>query len=556
MPKSREKGFESMSVKKHDPPLILVADDVLPTTVMLERIFEHEGYNVKSVYDGIAAVDAIQNLLPDLVLLDINMPGKNGFEVLSILRENPKTANIPTIIITAMGEHSDVVQGLNLGADDYLRKPFNPQELLARAQSKMRARKLEESLQERTRELEALLRVNEELSQHLEIDELLDFILYLVNDMLPTQIAAIYYLDDDDILSDYRIQRKDGNPTKPIPEGEAIVELIRTENRSIRWPDPDEQLVAGYASGIVTPLQYGNNVRGMLMVLSDEVYDANHVRFLQGISRPATLSIRNAELYEIQANYALHLQDMVEARTQELESAQQMLVRSEKLASVGRLAASIAHEINNPLLPIQINLEGMMEDIRAGIGIDLMDIERTLESVDRIKYIVDRLLDFTGNRQAGGANAQMINVNKVIEDIASLNRKMFQLEDLAIEVNTTEIPEIYGYRYQLEHVFMNMALNARDAMKPGGVVRFSTWVEDGQVVVSIEDNGSGIPEDLIDNIFEPFVSTKEDGNGLGLFISYGIVQKHNGSIHVESENNVGTRFTIRFPIAGIKSKAE
>src|SRR5690606_36145395 len=139
---------------------------------------------VKSVYDGINAIQAAQTLIPDLILLDVNMPGMNGFDVLKQLRESPSTASIPTILITAMGELSGVVQGLTLGADDYLRKPFNSQELLARAKSKMKARKLEESLQHRTRELEALLRVNEELSQHLEVDDLLDFILYLVMDMI------------------------------------------------------------------------------------------------------------------------------------------------------------------------------------------------------------------------------------------------------------------------------------------------------------------------------------------------------------------------------------
>lgn len=534
----------------HEPPLILVADDVMATTVMLERIFEYEGYSVKSVHDGNSAVDAAQTLLPDLILLDVNMPGKNGFEVLSTLRKSPQTASIPTILITAMGDHSGVVQGLNLGADDYLRKPFHPQELLARAESKMKARKLEESLHQRTQELEALLRVSEELSQHLELDELLDFILFLLIDMVPCQLAAIYHLDDDEFISDYRVKLKDGSTAPDIPEAQDIVEKMLVENKPMRWPSGNI-LVDGYESGMVVPLQYGGNVRGILLVVNQDTYEENHQRLLQGISRPATLAIKNAELYEIQANYAVHLEDMVDARTRELESAQQMLVRSEKLASVGRLAASIAHEINNPLLPIQINLEGMMEDINAELKIDPGDIERTLESVERIKYIVDRLLGFTGNRQVSDENVQHVDVNQVINDIVSLNQKLFQLENLNIETDLIEVPKIYGLRYQLEQVFMNMTLNAKDAMSPGGTLRFVTRTDNDSVSVIIEDNGCGIEEDMLDTIFEPLVSTKESGNGLGLFVSYNIVQKHNGTIDVQSKVGEGTRFKVHLPLSGI-----
>lgn len=532
---------------KHDPPLILVADDVMPTTVMLERVFEYEGYQVKSVYDGITAIQMAQTLIPDLILLDINMPGMNGFEVLTKLREKPQTAGIPTILITAMGDISDVVQGLNLGADDYLRKPFHPQEVLARAQSKMRARKLEESLQRRTHELEALLRANEELSQHLGMDDLLDFILYLVTDMLPCQIAAIYHLSDDHQILDYRIQRKDGMKLGDIFDNAHIVNRILEDNRATLWPG-DSPLIEAYQSGIVIPLQYSGDIRGVLLILNDQDYDDNDLRLLRGVGRSATLAIRNAELYDIQADYAMHLQDMVAERTAELESAHQMLIRSEKLASVGRLAASVAHEIKNPLFPIRINLEHMLEDIQSNNMINILDIEKTLESVERIQYIVDRLLGFTGNWQTSKSDFQWVDINTVIQDIVTLNSKFFEQEGITIETNLSPLPLIQGAKFQLEQVFMNLSLNAKDAMPNGGYLSFTSYLNDGQIVVTVEDTGSGIPTDLIDTIFEPFVSTKENGNGLGLFISYGIMQKHNGTIEVVSEPSKGTTFTLRFPV--------
>jgi two-component system, NtrC family, sensor kinase len=533
---------------KHNPPLILVADDQLPTTIMLERVFEYEGYQVHSVHDGIAAVDAAQNMQPDLLLLDINMPGITGLEVLRRLREDPLTAGIPTILITAMGELSNVVQGLNLGADDYLRKPFHPQELLARAQSKMKARKLEEKLQRRTQELEALLRVSEELSQHLEIQELLDFILYLVADLLPCRIAAIYHLNEDGQIEDSRVQRKDGTTIDQLPEVRQILDHVLETQEAVLWPQ-DRQLLPDYDSGIAVPMKYAASINGLLLIANDEHYDENHLRLLHGIGRQAALAIRNAELYEIQAEYALHLEDMVRERTAELESAQEMLIRSEKLASVGRLAASIAHEINNPLLPIQINLDDMLEDIRSGQTVGAEEIERTLESVERIKYIVERLLEFTGKRQIDGTNGQKLDVNAVIQNIIELNRKFFQQEDLTITAELSTLPYVRGNKYQLEQVFMNLAINAKDAMDRDGCLTFRTSTDGADVVIEVEDNGTGIHPDIISTIFEPFNSTKEAGNGLGLFISYGIIQNHNGVIAVESKLGAGTRFTIRLPAA-------
>jgi signal transduction histidine kinase/CheY-like chemotaxis protein len=533
---------------KHDPPLILVADDQEPTTIMLERVFEYEGYQVQSVHDGIAAIKAAQSILPDLILLDVNMPGLNGFEVLERLRSASNTASIPTILITARGDLSNVIQGLNLGADDYLRKPFHPQELLARAQSKMRARKLEEDLQRRTQSLEALLRASEELNQHLEVDDLLNIILYLVADLLPGEITAVMYFDEAGNITDSRVngplQMEESQLINPV-----IVKRMLEENHSICWPE-SPALVSHYTSGISVPMQHGSVPRGLLMVLTNQlVYDQNHVRLLEGISRQAALALRKAELYDIQANYALHLEDMVAERTAELESTQQMLIRAEKLASAGRLAASVAHEINNPLQPIKINLECMLEDVADSNSIiKADDINLALESVDRIQTTVSRLLGFTVNRQVDNAEFNNLDINQVIESIVNLNSKFFQQDGLLIEAVLAPLPQIHGSKYQLEHVFMNLALNAKDAMRKGDVLKFTTYTQFEKVIIEVQDTGAGIAPEIIDTIFEPFVSTKESGNGLGLFISYGIIQKHNGTVQVESNLKKGTQFTLAFPV--------
>ncbi|MFW5709428.1 MAG: response regulator [Chloroflexota bacterium] len=531
---------------KHSPPLILVADDQLPTTVMLERVFEYEGYQVKSVYDGNSAIDAARTLLPDLILLDINMPGLNGFQVLQQLRERPATANIPTILITAMGDFTNVVQGLSLGADDYLRKPFHPQELLARAESKMKARRLEEALQQRTQELEALLRAGEELNRHLQIDELITIILYLTSDLIPCEISFIYYLNESGHIIDYDTHAKAEVPgCVPQPDQQLVDWIVGTGEPYI-W-SPDEPLIVDCPNGMVVPLLFGSEVRGMLGVIDATPYSDTNLRLFMGISRQAALALQNAELYDIKANYALHLEEQVAERTKKLESAQQMLIRSEKLASIGRLAAAVAHEINNPLFPIRLDLENMLEDVRAGTLVAPQEIEFMLENVDRIKYTVDRLLGFTGNKRADSADFKSIDINVVIRNIINLNEKLLKQADISVKMDLQELPPISGNSYQLEYVFMNLTLNARDAIGRRGEICFSSHHENGKIIIDVRDDGPGIAPDLIDNIFEPFVSTKEDGNGLGLYISYDIVQKHEGIINVKSTLGEGAHFTLVFP---------
>lgn len=539
--------------KEHVPPLVLIADDEVHTTLMLERIFEREGYRIHSVHDGLSALDAARQLNPDLILLDIQMPGMNGFDVLTSLRENPSTASIPTILVTAKARQpTDVAHGLHLGADDYIYKPFDPRELLARAESKRKARKLEENLQRRTQELQALLRAGEELNHSLEVDDLLELILYLTLDLLPGNLGAVYRFDQNGRLITHRVQATNSAYIDQY-ENDGIGDRLLQIKRSVFWPG-DEPLSDYFPSGMVTLLKHGSQLLGLLIIVSDtpEIYDENHFRLFKGISRQASLALRNAELYEILADHAEHLEEMVAARTSELQSAQQLLIRSEKLASVGHLAASIAHEINNPLQPIRLNLEHILEDLQSGSPIDIVAVESIQESIERITRIVSQLLDFAGKR-TGESSADVVDVKRTLEGVINLNRKLFEQKQLELSTDLCSLPDLYGNKDQLEQVFMNMILNAYAAMSPGGILTISTLVDNEQIVIRFADDGQGINPEHINRIFDPFFSTKDSGTGLGLFVSYGIIQNHHGSIEVDSKPGVGTIFTIRLPIDYPKS---
>lgn len=532
---------------KHDPPLVLVADDEVNTTIMLQHIFERDGYHVERVTNGIAALEAARTLLPDLILLDILMPGLNGFEVLRMLRESEDTASIPTIMITANArEPADVARGMKLGADDYLYKPFAPQELLARAQSKIKARQLEDALQRRSKELEALLNASEKLNQHLELGELPELILQLVLNLLPGDFVALQQVDEDGFVIDQRvISPSPTSETSEFRDGTVTARLLAA-GRPIVWPG-DTPVLPDFPSGLAIGLQHGGYSIGALVLASTTViYDDNHKRLFEGIARQASLALRNAQLYEIQANYALHLEDMVAERTAELESAQKLLVRSEKLASIGHLAASIAHEINNPLMPIRNLLDDIVDELEQhDVDFDRKAIQIIQESLERIRGIVSRLLEFARDT---GPEMKPIDISSMLEGIITLNRKFFQHERITVEADLPALPPVYGSKDQLDQVFMNLALNAQAAMQGGGTLRIRAYQNGDQIVVEFTDTGCGIEPENIDKIFDPFFSTKPNGTGLGLFVSYGIIEGHHGTVSVRSKVGEGTTFTVGLPV--------
>jgi len=460
------------------------------------------------------------------------------------MRDDPRLARIPAIIITAISDSNKVIEGLDLGADDYLKKPFHPQELLARVKSKLRAYQLESELYARTQELESLLRVSEELNLYPDNSDLVVFVSHLISDLIPNRSFQIFQLNPDRDLSKFR-HYANFEPIKPFPFAEYLQKHRDHEKDVIQWDNMDEMLNHHFAATAI--LRSSHDVLGMLVLGSDEPYTENQFRLFNGLSKQIALAFRKAELYQIQQRYATHLEDMVAQRTTELESAQKLLIRSEKLASIGRLAGEIAHEIKNPLMPIRICLDNTKEDIESGdYAGDMGMVTMAFDSIERITYIVDSLRAFMGNKQVENVNFVPIDLNQIVEQLCTFNKRI--LDNIQIETNLSPLPSILGNRFQLEQVFQNLIINARDAMSSkGGKLSIRTSHNKSLVIVEVQDTGSGIDPQIIGSIFEPFVSTKEEGNGLGLFISYGIIQKHRGDIQVQSEVGKGTKFIIRLP---------
>ena len=258
----------------------------------------------------------------------------------------------------------------------------------------------------------------------------------------------------------------------------------------------------------------------------------------------ASLRKMRAELEE----WANTLEQKVKERTEELAAMQNTLVQSQRLASLGKLAAGIAHEINNPLGGILVLSSLVVEDLKDDDP-HRENLQEVIKQTMRCRDIVKGLLQFS--RQEEG-KTEYVKVNDILNNTLSLIEKQALFHNIEVVKNLdVELPYILGDNSQLQQVFINVILNAVQAMKEIGTLTINTSHDkkNDMVVIEISDTGCGIPEESIDRIFDPFFTTKEvgEGTGLGLSIAYGIVTKHHGRMRVKSKLGEGSTFTVKIP---------
>lgn len=240
--------------------------------------------------------------------------------------------------------------------------------------------------------------------------------------------------------------------------------------------------------------------------------------------------------------------EYIEQREKELQRVtQQQICQSEKLASIGRLSAGIAHEINNPLTGV-LTFAHLLKQKKNNSEEDINDLDVIIRETTRVREIVKGLLDFA--RQTP-FEKEFLNINDILHQILKLVKNQKELRKIVVEENYSKsIPKYYGDKNQLQQVFLNLILNAAEAIPDTGKITITTLIERDYVVVSIKDTGCGIKKEDMNKIFDPFYSTKpvNKGTGLGLSISYGIVQQHGGNIECESEEGEGTTFNVFLPV--------
>jgi two-component system NtrC family sensor kinase len=318
--------------------------------------------------------------------------------------------------------------------------------------------------------------------------------------------------------------------------------------REPRWvPAPGAQM----RSELCVPIRVGARVIGVLDANAPEPnhFTSSDQRLLQTLADQAGVALENSRLYR-------ELQDQM----RELQNTQAQLIHSEKTAALGRLTASVAHEINNPLQSVQGCLtlaKEEMEDSQSCAEIGPY-LEIAGSEIERIASIVGRMRDFY---RPVSEERQPTDLHAVLESVLALSRKEMQHANVSIVREwASALPPISANPDHLKQVFLNLVLNAKDAMPKGGTLHMRTRpdrmpVGDGEpplpaVRLEFRDTGVGMSPETLSRLFEPFFTTKSQGMGLGLSISYGIIESHQGVISVESEEGKGTTFSILLPDTG------
>jgi two-component system NtrC family sensor kinase len=277
-------------------------------------------------------------------------------------------------------------------------------------------------------------------------------------------------------------------------------------------------------------------------------FTEDDLTLLNSIAASVAIAIENARLYAEVKDFA-----------DELARSQAQLIQSEKLAATGKLAASIAHELNNPLQAVQSCVYLVADQTDPDDpNRQYLDIAR--EELDRMARIVGRMVDFYRPSDEGRIPTD---VNALLENVVALVRKRLQQGGIEVDLELVpDLPLIIATGDHLKQVFLNVIINALEAMPQGGRLEMVTRrvserdarrkapADAGFVEIEFADTGVGIPAEHLNNIFDPFYTTKSKGMGLGLSVSYGIVERHGGQIQVESKVGEGTTFLVRLPVEG------
>lgn len=417
-----------------------------------------------------------------------------------------------------------------------------------------------EETRQRLKESQAMAEISHALSQTLDLDHILELIAKLAQVVIPQAGTAVIHLLDkkDSLLHPVAVAGTSlaSQSVLGMHAGEGIASAVMEKRMVINTGDVQRypQYISLHEASqikslLAAPIATDEECLGTISVQSSmpNGFTSDHERLLANLGTDAAIAIKNAQLYK-----------ELKMSLREREQTQEQLIRVEKMAALGRLVASLAHEINNPL-----------QALRSGFGLLLKPsmsddkrqqyLEVASKEIERLIAIVERVLGFyRPSRGYGQAEAKATNINALIDETLILAGK--QLEHARVLVHRQlydTLPLVTIYEDQLKQVFLNLILNALQAMSNGGELKVSTELASNgsEVAITFSDTGTGITEQDLPQLFEPFFTTRTNGTGLGLAITYTLVDRHGGRILVKSEVNRGSSFTVILPIQGIVREA-
>jgi signal transduction histidine kinase len=381
----------------------------------------------------------------------------------------------------------------------------------------------------------------------LDVDTLLARALKRARDLVDAPAAELALVDA--AAGGIRILASDYPPRAQavIPAGSDLAGQVVGRGKSIlvddfaAWKYRTSAPLFRAAAGV--PLRYRSEVIGALAVMDDDparTFLPEDLQLLELLAPQISIAIRNARLF----------QELSE-RIREQKLAEVKLVENARLTALGEMAASVAHELNNPLTTITGFAELIVDDLPPDFP-QRADLLLVLQEARRAREVVRGLLDFS---RRGDNLIRAVDVNEAVSDVLALIHNIGQAQGVDVQFEAwDDLPAARGDPHQIKQVLLNLIYNAIQSMPQGGTVIIQTASDGrdspGWIIVRVRDQGIGIPEKYLDQIFEPFFTTKPigEGTGLGLSISRKIIAEHGGEITVESAENRGSTFTIRLPV--------
>jgi len=408
--------------------------------------------------------------------------------------------------------------------------------------------------------LVAVAKIGELVTMTLDTSEILNRVVEITADIMKVDVCSIYLYEagedilvleatvglKDDAVGNVRINPGEGITGRAAKQGRTVsVFDVTQDKRNVYIPITGEE---EFRSLVSVPLKFRDELIGVINVQTRKPRRFLHTerRLLKTIAHQVSGLIRNARLYE-----------SILAGKDELEKTQEMLVQSEKMAALGRLAATLSHELRNPLAGLKGATQLLLR--KTEISDERRQyVDLILEEVDRLGRIVDELLLFARPREL---RIELVQANRIIEDAILLISPDITTRNIKPHLRLSKLPGIEVDPDKFKQVIVNILLNSIDAMPEGGDLFVSSGIlrneADGSDYASFQfkDTGMGMSAEVLDHVFEPFYTTKAEGVGLGLAICKTIIEEHGGNIEVISYNDgdtPGTLVTITFPINRIQ----
>jgi PAS domain S-box-containing protein len=508
----------------------------------------HECYNISGCLSGEEALESLKNDKPDLILLDILMPGINGFELCRMLKQDLSTRIIPIVMVTALNDQENRKKALDAGAEDFLNKPLDQFELIARVKSLLRIKSYHDELinshTEIAKKNEDLLkeiaeRKRTEASLLQSEEKYRELVNHAPTGICEVDIQKARFISVNDVMCNYTgYTREEFLELKPL-------ELFTEESKKL-FIDTQQKIIQGHEVAEISEyiIKCKNGSEFWIMLNSNISYD-------QGSPKKIT--------------YVVHDITKLKRAEEEKKKLEQQLHKAQKMEAIGTLAGGVAHDLNNILSGILSYPELLLMDLPQDDPLR-GPIETIQESGKKAAAIVDDLLTMA---RRGVSVSEVVNLNDVISNyMISPEFEKLKAYHPSVTYETafdSELSNIQGSSVHLFKTVMNLVSNAAEAMSDGGRLTISTKnlyidqpvrgydeVQKGDyILLEVSDTGTGIsPEDL-PRLFEPFFTKKvmgRSGTGLGMAVVWGTVNDHKGYIDVESVSGKGTTMKLYFPV--------